>query len=60
MDSDHSFDIDSSNIKLRKILSLEPGFDKINTTDIPFISWLSFLKSDVSSSLELSLKSSNT
>lgn len=59
MNSHHSFYIDSSDIELWKIFSLESWFDKINTTHVPFITWFSFLESDVSSCLKLRLESSN-
>jgi len=54
MNSENSSDIDSINVIFGKILDLEPWLDKINTAHIPFVSGLSLLKTDVSTSLKLS------
>lgn len=59
MYSDYSFDVYPGNIILTKVFWLEPRFDQIHTTNIPFVSGLPLFKSDVSARLKFSFQPPN-
>ena len=60
MNSDHSLNIDPSNIKLSQIIDMKSRLDQVHTTHIPLVWSFTFLEPNVSTCFELSLKSANT
>ena len=60
MNPHYSFDIDAADIILGEIFRLKPGFNQIDATNKPLVCCFSFLQSDVSTRLKLSLQLPDT